>query len=153
MSDLLSPFIAFWFLTCAYSLWRGGGPERFVATLFLLAVPASIAAFSLGWRHDGVNLGLVIVDVAMLAGLFPIAWAANRFWPLAITGMQIILVVGHVLKLAQPTGLPPLLYWLTSAFWAYPMLALLALGTIRHQARTKKLGSEPSWSAYWQARM
>ncbi|MDB5680426.1 MAG: hypothetical protein JWO16_231, partial [Sphingomonas bacterium] len=75
-----------------------------------------------------------------------IALRANRYWPIGIAAMQVLQVVGHLLKLADPHMLP-LLYWLSSVVWAYPMLILLALGTVRHRNREKRLGPEPSWSS------
>lgn len=146
MSDLLSFFLLFWLSTCFYSLWRGGGPERLVAALFLAAVPASMALLILPWRVREVHLGIAAVDLLMLVALLPVAWRANRLWPLAMAGLQGLQVVGHLLKLSEPTALPPILYWLTSAFWAYPMLALLLVAAIRHRARERTFGPEPSWT-------
>ena len=82
----------------------------------------------------------------MLVLLLAIAFRANRYWPIGMAAMQVLQVVGHLLKLADPHMLP-LLYWISSVVWAYPMLILLGLGTVRHRNRVKRLGPEPSWSS------
>ena len=130
---------------CGYALWRGAQPERFVAVIFLAAVPIGSAAYSLGYHWHGLELGLFAVDLTMLALLILIAFRANRYWPMGLAAMQLLQVTGHLLKLADPR-LNPLLYWLSSVVWAYPMLVLLLLGTIRHRNREKLLGREASWS-------
>jgi hypothetical protein len=139
-------FLVLWLGVCAYALWRGAQPERFVALIFLAAVPAGAAAYSMGARWRGIELGLFAVDMVMLFLLLAIALKANRYWPIAIVAMQVFQVIGHLLKLADPHMLP-LLYWLSNVVWAYPMLILLLLGTVRHRNRVKRLGPEPSWSS------
>jgi hypothetical protein len=92
-----------------------------------------------------MDLGVFGLDVLMLVLLLAIAFRANRYWPIGVGAMQMLQVVGHLLKLADP-GMLPMLYWLSSVVWAYPMLLLLLLGTVRHRNREKRLGPEPSWS-------
>jgi hypothetical protein len=115
--------------------------------VFLLAFPASRLGFLTGWRFQGVAVGVLLVDLAMLAPLFWLALRANRQWPMPMAAMQALQVLGHLMKLAQPTILP-LLYWLDRVAWAYPMLVLLALGTLRHANRVRRLGAEPPWSSF-----
>ena len=138
-------FLVLWLGVCGYALWRGAQPERFVAVIFLAAVPAGAAAYSTGLRWRGIEMGLFGVDMTMLVLLLIIAMKANRYWPIAMAAMQVFQVVGHLLKLADPRMLP-LLYWISNVVWAYPMLILLLLGTVRHHNRVKRLGPEPSWS-------
>ena len=138
-------FIALWFGVCAYALWRGAQPERFVAVIFLVLGPLSGVAHSLGYQWRGIELGVFALDILMLLLLLAIAFRANRYWPIGIAAMQVLQVVGHLLKLADPRMLP-LLYWVGAVVWAYPMLLLLLLGTVRHHNRVKRLGAEPSWS-------
>jgi hypothetical protein len=138
-------FLGLWLGVCGYALWRGGQSERFVAGLFLLAFPLG-AFINAKFRTEGLQVGSLSVDLTMLVLLVAIALRANRYWPIGIAAMQLLQVMGHVLKLADPHMLP-LLYWLSSVVWAYPMLILLALGTVRHRNREKRLGPEPSWSS------
>lgn len=142
---LLIGFVAFWLACCLYAIAKGGGPERMVGILFLLAFPLSRLAFRTGWQVLGIPAGVLLVDLAMLIPLVLIALRANRQWPIPMAAMQLLQLMGHFLKLAEPSLLP-LLYWLSRIAWAYPMLVLLALGTLRHVARERRLGAEPSWS-------
>jgi hypothetical protein len=143
---ILVAFLAFWLVSCGYALISGGIPERIAAGIFLLAFPASRLAFSLGWSVAGLSLGVLIVDLAMLLPMLWIALKANRLWPIPMAAMQALQILGHVLKLADPTMLP-LLYWLSRIAWAYPMLVLLVLGTLRHANRERRLGAEQPWSS------
>ncbi len=138
-------FTVLWLGVCAYALWRGGQPERLVAIIFLVAAPLSGVVYSDRLWH-GMQLGIFAVDVAMLGLLAIIALRANRYWPIGMAAMQVFQVAGHLLKLADPKLLP-LLYWISGVVWAYPMLILLLLGTIRHHNRVKRTGPEPSWSS------
>lgn len=142
---IFAAFLAFWIAACGYALWRGGAPERWVGAIFLLAFPASRLAYGLGWDWAGLTLGVLLVDLAMLVALVGIALRANRQWPIPMAAMQILQTVGHLLKLAEPSMLP-LLYWLSRVSWAYPMLLLLALATLRHANRERRLGAERPWS-------
>ncbi|MDB5679748.1 hypothetical protein [Sphingomonas bacterium] len=137
-------FAFLWLGSCAYALWRGGQPERFVAVIFLASSPLSIAAYTPNpWR--GVQWGILTVDVVMLVLMLAIAFRANRYWPMGIAAMQMLQVLGHLIKLTDPTMLH-VVYWVSAVVWAYPMLLLLLLGTVRHHNRVKRLGPEPSWS-------
>jgi hypothetical protein len=137
-------FILLWLGVCVYALWRGAQPERFVAAIFLVAAPLSSALYS-GTRWHGMQLGIFTLDVLMLILLLMIAFRANRYWPIGIAAMQLLQVIGHLLKLADPQMLT-VIYWISAVVWAYPMLLLLLLGTVRHRNRVKRLGPEPSWS-------
>ncbi|WP_404373718.1 hypothetical protein AB5I39_08575 [Sphingomonas sp. MMS24-J45] len=141
---ILAAFLAFWLFVCGYALWRGGAPERAAAAVFLLAFPASRVAFLTGWHFHGLAVGVLLVDLAMLLPLVWIALRANRQWPIPMAAMQMLGLAGHFLKLAEPSMLP-LLYWLGRIAWAYPMLVLLALATLRHVNRERRLGAEPPW--------
>ena len=138
-------FLLPWLGVCIYALWRGGRPEQCVALIFLSAFPAGLAINSIGYRWQGLQLGSFGIDLTMFALLLIIALRANRYWPMGIAAMQLLQVMGHLLKLADPRMMM-LLYWLSSVVWAYPMLVLLLLGTIRHRNREKLLGREASWS-------
>jgi len=142
---IVALFLLLWLGVCGYAMWRGGQPERFVAALFLIAFVAGTFINKVGYHWQGLQLGSFAIDVTMLALLLVIAFRANRFWPIGIAAMQLLQVMGHLLKLADPRMLP-LLYWISSVMWAYPMLVLLWLGTIRHHNRVKKFGPERSWS-------
>jgi hypothetical protein len=135
-------------LCWTYALLRGGLPERIGASIIAIGSVLTVAAIS-GWpvRFGSLELGVFIVDVAALIGFFALALRAERYWPLWLTALQIIGIGGHALKLAEPGAIREA-YAFALAFWSYPMLALIALGTWRHQQRLARNGADPSWSTF-----
>ncbi|MGZ2412724.1 hypothetical protein ACUXST_002153 [Sphingomonas sp. F9_3S_D5_B_2] len=129
-------FRALLVLSCGYALWRGRGDERVVAAVCLGATLASRAAFSpLSVRYTGVEMGLLLVDLAVLASFVAVALRSTRFWPLWVAGLQLTSTMAHVLK-AIDVRLIPLAYGAAIAFWSYPILIILAVGTWRAHRRT-----------------
>jgi hypothetical protein len=141
-------FAAAQFGISAYALWRGGGPERAVASLLLAAMAATLLAARAQPLFSDVQTGVLIVDCALFLGLLGVAMRAERFWPLWMTALQGISVAGHGARAVNPNVIP-FAYAALEAFWAYPMLALLAIGTWRHQLRLKKFGIDRSWTRSW----
>src|SRR3569623_2118754 len=144
--------VAFFFLSLVlvlgYTLWRGGGPERSVAVLLLLAAAATILARPVGPNFIDVEIGVLLVDIVLFLGLLAVAIQAERFWPLWMTALQGIVVAGHGAKAVNP-HVVPWAYGALLAFWAYPMLALLAVATWRHRQRLKRFGTARSWTRSW----
>lgn len=139
-------FAFLWLGSCGYALWRGGRPEQLVAVIFLIGSPLTIVAYTPDpWR--GVQWGILAIDSVILVLLLAIAFRANRYWPMGVAAMQLLEVVGHLLKLTDPTMLH-VVYWISAVVWAYPMLLLLALGTLRHHNRVKRFGPETSWNDF-----
>jgi hypothetical protein len=137
-------FAFLWLGSCGYALWRGGQPERFVAIMFVVAVLLNWVIYIPNpWR--GVQWGILGVDTVMLILMLAIAFRANRYWPMGMAAMQLLEVVGHLIKLTDPAMLH-VVYWVSAVVWGYPMLLLLWLGTIRHHNRVKKFGPERPWS-------
>jgi hypothetical protein len=141
--------IAFFSITLVavvgYALWRGGGPERAVAGLLLAATAATILARPAGPLFNDVEIGVLLVDGALFLGLLAVAVRAERYWPLWMTALQGIAVAGHGAKAVNPNVIP-FAYAVLLAFWAYPMLALLAVATWRHRQRLKRFGIDRSWT-------
>ncbi|HYD35969.1 MAG TPA: hypothetical protein VEA60_00025, partial [Allosphingosinicella sp.] len=72
---------------------------------------------------------------------------AERFWPLWAIALHLIGTAGHVVKAMDPLVFPKA-YAFVLAFWSYPMLALLVLGTWNHQKRLARNGVDKSWSTF-----
>lgn len=131
---------------CGYAFWRGGPPERIGATIFVAAVVLTrVAVSGAATRFSSIEAGILFVDVATLVALLALALRANRFWPLWVTALQTIGATAHAVKLADPEVIR-WAYAFALAFWSYPMLFLLALGTWNHQKRLAKYGVDKSWS-------
>lgn len=134
-------------LCWGYALFKGGAPERIAATTIAVGSILSLAALSSPARsYQSVEIGIFLVDVVCLLVFLALALRANRYWPLWVTALQTIGTAGHALRLVDPT----MIRWgyaFALAFWSYPMLALIALGTWRHQQRLARLGVDRSWSS------
>ncbi|HEX6071759.1 MAG TPA: hypothetical protein VFY95_01965 [Sphingomicrobium sp.] len=140
----LSPMIPhqyfFWALllvTCGYALWRGRSDERLVALVCVGATVATRFAISpMSVRYTDVETGLLIIDLAVLAGFIAIALRSHRFWPLWVAGLQLTNSMAHLMK-AVEVDLMPFAYGAAAALWSYPILMILAVGTWRGQARER----------------
>lgn len=140
------PYYVLLVLCWIYAQLKGGVPERIGATIMALGSSLTMVAISSRTaRFGSVELGVVIVDLVALVALIILALRAERFWPLWLTALQIIAIAGHAVKAAEP-GTIPKAYAFAMAFWSYPMLLLIALGTWRHQQRLARNGADPSWS-------
>ena len=75
---------------CIYALWRGGPDERVVALTCLAGTAATMLVISpLRQRYTGVEEGLLLVDLAVLAGFITVALRSKRFWPdTLVNGMR-----------------------------------------------------------------
>jgi hypothetical protein len=141
-------FLVIWLGCCVYALARGGAPERIGATIFLAAALLSLALSEPeGSRFDSVELGVLLVDLSVLAGFLMLALKANRFWPIWMSAMQGVQVLSHF-AIAVNATIIPWAYWNAQTLWSYPMLVLLAAATARHQARLGTLGVDPSWRRF-----
>jgi hypothetical protein len=144
-------FLVLLVLTCGYALWRGRTDERVVASVCLLATVATRFAISpLTVRYAGIEQGLLIIDMLMLAAFVAIALKSERFWPMWIAGLQLTNSMAHLMK-AIEWDLLPVAYRAATAFWSYPILLILAIGTWRGQRlrdqRTEHDGQDPlDWS-------
>jgi len=140
-------FYAILALCCVYAALKGGKPEQVGAGIFVLSsVASTIVASSPAIRFGSVEIGVFLVDTAMLLALTALALRAERLWPLWVTALQAVEVAGHAVKLID-SNVIRLAYAFILALWAYPMLLLLVLGTWNHQRRVARFGADRSWSS------
>ena len=131
-------FIPILFAVCLYAWWRGGPDERVVAATCLAGTAATLLAVSpLQPRYAGVEEGLLLVDLAVLAGFVLVALRSKRFWPLWVAGLQLTTSLGHMLK-GVDQDLLPRAYGAALQFWSYPILVILAVGTYRRHKRLRQ---------------
>ena len=124
-------------LVVLFALLRGGRDERIVALLCFGGTAATMLVLSpLGERFAGIELGVFVIDLAMLAGFVLVALRSYRFWPLWVAGLQLTTVCGHALKSVH-TDLLPQAYAAALYFWSYPILLILAVGTWRSYNRRR----------------
>ena len=133
-----SLFIPVLLAVCLYAWWRGGADERVVAMTCLAGTAATLLVVSpLRQRYASVEEGLLLVDLAVLAGFITVALRSKRFWPLWVAGLQLTTSIGHALK-GIDQDLLPRAYGAALQFWSYPILVILAVGTYRRQRRLRQ---------------
>lgn len=131
-------FYGFWVIQAAiaaWSLYAGGASERVATVMMCLAAILTDLvgnAFNTHWHAP--QLGVLAVDVALLIGLWTLALRSDRFWPLTVASLQLIAVLTHP-ALWIDDKILPFGYAFMQGFWAYPMMALVALGAWRHRRR------------------
>ncbi|HUE79574.1 MAG TPA: hypothetical protein VMN38_08085 [Sphingomicrobium sp.] len=126
--------VIFWsllLLTFGYALWRGRSDERIAATVCVLASIATRFAISpLSVRYSSVEIGLLLIDAAVLVAFVAIALCSKRFWPLWVAGLQLTNSLSHLMKVVE-IDLIPKAYAAAAMFWSYPILLLIIIGTWR----------------------
>lgn len=118
-----------------YALWRGGRDERAVAIMCVIATLATMLVISpLVERFHQVELGVLLIDLALFAGFTVVAMRSSRFWPLWVAGLQLTTMLGHSLK-GFGGDLVPQAYGAALNFWSYPIILILGIGTWRTHQR------------------
>ena len=132
------PKTVFWsllLLACGYALLRGQREERIAGAACLAASLATRFVTSTSQvSYSEVEIGLLLIDLAMLAVFTAVALRSQRFWPLWVAGLQLTTSMAHLLK-AVELDLLPLAYGAAMRFWSYPILLILVIGTWRGQRR------------------
>jgi hypothetical protein len=132
----------------AYATLKGGAPEKIGASVIGFgSILSLVAAASPGARFGSVEVGVFLVDLAAFAVFLGLALRAERHWPLWVAALQAIGTAGHAAKLLDSQVIP-IAYAFVLAFWVYPMLLLIVMGTWQHQKRLARFGVDKSWSSF-----
>ena len=101
-----------------------------VAAIFvggaLLTIPAQILQQS--WDH--VAWPVMVVDLAVLIGLYWVAMRTKRWWPLWVTGFHLIAMTSHLAVIVAP-NFTARVYFGLATLWAVPMLLVILIGVAR----------------------
>jgi len=117
--------------------------------MVVAAVATELRPYDPAVSYGGLDPFLFAIDGILLASFAAIAWKADRFWPMWLTALQLDAVAVHVIRRIDPEVVPYVYAWVTGQI-AYPMMALLAAGTVRHQRRLLTLGVDRPWSRHEQ---
>jgi hypothetical protein len=144
------PHLFFWTLLLfvfGYALWRGRSDERMAASVCMLASIATRFAISpLTERYTNVEIGLLLIDGAVLLAFVAIAVRSNRFWPLWIAGLQLTSSLSHLMKVVE-VDLLPRAYAAAAVFWSYPILLIIVVGTWRAHQRGRQEQATVAYSS------
>lgn len=122
-------------LAVALALWRGGWPERAIAAIMAAWVVIDRAfhiAFPAAETYVVVDLWHLGADSVGLALFLVVALRADRIWPLWVCSLQLISVVGHILRLLDERMFE-LVYAIFLRFPFWLSIFLLIWGSL-HQA-------------------
>lgn len=145
-SPLLVFFVAYFLLVCGFAFARGGAPERTVAGAFLIAWILSIALSpAKDVRFQDLELGILAIDLALLAVLVLVAVRANRRWTIVAASLQIVIALAHLAKIADPRLIQAAYAYITES-WPILQITVLAVGTELHRRRKRRERIVRSWS-------
>jgi hypothetical protein len=131
-------------VSALYAFVRGGAPERVVAAAMNAAIASFFAQPLAKGGYEETEIGLLLIDAALLAVLVAVALWANRFWPIWIAAFQLFALLVHIAMLYERDVLP-IVYFVVISRIAYPMLLMLLIGTMLHFQRLKRHGADPDW--------
>lgn len=146
-------FVALLIVSTSYALIAGGAPERIGACAYALAVAATHLVLltrtgqSQSAEFQGVEFGVLVVDGLLFIAFTILALRANRFWPIWVSALLGLGVLGHLARWLGPEVIP----WAYAAIlsiWSYPILGIIALGPWNHQKRLARHGVDRSWSSF-----
>ncbi|WP_114228549.1 MULTISPECIES: hypothetical protein [Sphingomonas] len=122
-------------LVVVIALVRGDREIRIAAIVCLCASALSTALINV---ETQIAVSVALIDLGMLAFFVALALTTHRFWPLWAAGLQLTTLMGHGLRLLQPSLLN-IAYAAAMRFWAYPILLILLAAALRSD-RYRRLG-------------
>ena len=144
--DRVWVFYAVQVAASGYALFRGGAPERLTGlALLLAAVSTGLIQRHIPVLFSGLEVGVMIVDLILLAVMIAITLNADRFWPIWVTALHALGTGAHLARALSPDVIR-LVYAVLSAAWSYPIVLFLVIGTVRHSRRIQARGWDLDWS-------
>ncbi|TYC92884.1 hypothetical protein [Novosphingobium sp. BW1] len=138
------------FILFLATLRWGAVPEKLVAALLSATIVFHVGYHSLVGGEivlAGVDLGHVVIDLALLVGLGAVALHANRVYPLWLTAAQLISVFSYAYRYLygeEDLGRGPYDVMATLPFYLCVLFAWV--GFVRHVLRQRHHGDYPAWS-------
>lgn len=113
-----------------YAFRKGGWEERAAAIGIVICSYASVLVASRNGSFEHFEVSVALVDLTLLIALQLIALRSNKFWPLWLTAIQGVTVLGHLVPLIP--GAQAATSHNAVSLWSYPVLLIIAFG-IRSQ--------------------
>ena len=122
-------YYIFLVVCCGYALWRGSRFEYLGAAIMIVGSLSTLAVGRLvGSSWTSVEGGIYAVDIIALVALIHLTIKSDRFWPIWATAFHLLAVAIHTAMVVAPQ-ITPWAFATGAAFWAYPMLLALAVGS------------------------
>jgi len=126
---------------CGYAIYRGSRSEYIGAGIIITGSLATIVtARVFGTTWTGLEIGILVIDLLALFALIHLTIVSDRFWPMWATAFHLLAVTVHTAMMVAPE-VTPWAFATGAAFWAYPMLIALAVGS--HEAIRLPSNQEP----------
>ena len=133
----------------AASLRWGAAPERICAAVLIFVTLADPLYHLLVGRstiYGSVDMGHLLIDLALAATFLAVALWANRIYPLWLAAFQLVSVISHFVR--EVTEIFPKLAYGIMSYGPYSIiLMILAAGIWRHRMRVRRYGRYRSWRA------
>ena len=120
---------------CYLAFRFGGFDEKATAFAFVVATIASRMVQQNNYAET--EMGVLVVDFLLLAGLLVLALKSDRFWPMYAAAFQFVGSLVHVASMAEQ-GAYEWAYAVGLVFWSYPVMIALMVGTWL-EARSRQL--------------
>lgn len=131
--------VALLLLVALFALAKGGRPERHVALILLGMLVANLgfAWISGRWTDYGVFPWFrFILDLTGFALILAVALRADRWWPLWVSGVQLLAVLAHLLR-AVDASIPPLVHAVMERWPFWIAIVITGIGTYLHHRRQR----------------
>lgn len=139
-------FLLLQLMVTGYAVARGGAPERVAGvTLLFAAIITLVAPLVIGVDFNHVAWALFLVDGPLLILLMTLAVFADRYWPVWLAALQMVAIGNHGVRAYDPIVLG-YAYWFMAGKVSYPMLMIVAVGTMRHKRRLREGLPEYAWT-------
>jgi hypothetical protein len=128
--------VIFWTILCVslafVSLW-GDRDQKICTWAFAVAsILSALAVSPMAVRYSLFEWRIFTVDVALLAVFLRFVFASRKYWPLWMTGFQVVEVLGHTAVFLPSSRRA---YALTLGIMGYLILAALLIAAWRHRQR------------------
>ncbi len=110
-----------------FAFLKGGTAEKNGAGAYLIAWFATIMMQESS-GFVGVPVGMFLIDLALLLVFIAIAWKHRQSWPVWASGLQLVVVMAHVMLLMKQPVLVASLYTVMN-FTGYLVIGCITVGT------------------------
>lgn len=124
-------FYTLLFGVAALTFWKGRADERLAAIICMVGTGLTVlAGDELPVRFADFDTFAFIVDLGVLLSFLWIALRSDRYWPIWVTGLQLTATTIHPMMFLSPE-LVGRVFGAAVALWSYPILFIIAIGTVR----------------------